>query len=69
MADIKKLEEANKELSEERDTIASKLQSATDTYKTEKVRMQEEISHLQKMLQEVQTHSQQQAEVIDHFVM
>lgn len=65
MADIAKLEETNRALSEERDTVVGKLQSATDVYKTEHTRTQEEIDHLQKMLQEVQAHSQQQAEVID----
>ena len=48
---------------EERDALSTRLQSATDTYKSEKVRRQEEITHLQKMLQEAQVHSQQQAKV------
>lgn len=64
MADIAKLEENNRMLSEDRDTVDGELQSATDVYKTEHIRTQEEIGHLQKMLQEVQAHSQQQAEVI-----
>lgn len=63
MADIEKLQETNQALSEERDVLANKLQSATDTYKIEKGNMQDEINHLQKMFQEVQIHSQQQAEV------
>ena len=64
-ADIMKLEETNMALSEERDALAGKLQTVSDTYKTEKIHAEEEIKHLQKMLQEVQNHSQQQAEVIN----
>ena len=60
-----KLEETNMALSEERDTLAGKLQTVTDTHKTEKTHAEKEIKHLQKTLQEVQNHSQQQAEVID----
>jgi len=66
LGDVEKLEETNRALSEERNTLASKLQSATDKYKSEKSLAQEEIKHLQRMLQEEQTHSQQQAEVINH---
>ena len=64
MADIAKLEESNRALSKERDTVVGKLQSATDVYKTEHIHTQEEIDRLQKTLQEVQAHSQQQAEVM-----
>ncbi|XP_065891172.1 early endosome antigen 1-like isoform X2 [Dysidea avara] len=59
--DVEKLKEENRALMEERDALSTRLQSATDTYKSEKVRRQEEITHLQKMLQEAQVHSQQQA--------
>lgn len=63
MSDITKLRETNGVLGEERDALAKRLQSTTDTHDAERTHAQEEIKHLQKMLQEVQTHSQQLAEV------